>query len=130
MPVSSLLQAQQSKCWDGLSKKDGLPGSSLLQAQPWGDKTQRYFLENLIPETLDSDVIKLPHHAITPAVPEFLDTVSPLAAVATNIKKEIDTKSIAQLDTRPLPTLFSGDGTVYGVTDGVDWYFSQTEGQF
>lgn len=104
--------------------------TSLLLCADITGKTQRYFLENLIPETLDSDVIKLPHHAITPAVPEFLDTVSPLAAVATNIKKEIDSKSIAQLDTRPLPTLFSGDGTVYAVTDGVDWYMYQTLGEF
>jgi len=91
---------------------------------------QRYFLDTLPAETLKSDLIKLPHHAITPAVPEFLDAVGAEAAVATNIKKEIDNKSIAQLETRPLPALYSGDGTVYAVTDGVDWYLYQTVGEF
>lgn len=104
--------------------------SSLLLCADIIGETQRYFLDNLPAETLKSDLIKLPHHAITPAVPEFLDAVDAEAAVATNIKKEIDNKSIAQLETRPLPALYAGDGTVYAVTDGTDWYLYQTPGEF
>lgn len=104
--------------------------SSLLLCADIIGQTQRYFLETLGAETLDSDLIKLPHHAITPAVPEFLDAVSADAAVATNVKKQLDNKSVAQLETRPLPALYSGDGTVYAVTDGTDWYLYQTLGEF
>lgn len=104
--------------------------STLLLCADIIGKTQRYFLDTLSAETLDCDLIKLPHHAITPTVPEFLDTVSPEAAVATNVKKQLDNKSVAQLETRPLPVLYSGDGTVYAVTDGTDWYLYQTPGEF
>ena len=104
--------------------------SSLLLCADIVGNTQRYFLENLPADALKSDLIKLPHHAITPTVPEFLDAVGAEAAVATNIKKEIDNKSIAQLETRPLPALYAGDGTVYAVTDGTDWYLYQTLGEF
>lgn len=104
--------------------------STLLLCADIIGKTQRYFLDTLGAEVLNSDLIKLPHHAITPAVPEFLDAVSADAAVATNVKKQLDNKSVAQLETRPLPALYSGDGTVYAVTDGVDWYLYQTPGEF
>ena len=114
---------------------------SLVEKVKFGDATilmcadiagtsQRYFVETLTPEQLKSDLIKLPHHAITPVVPAFLDAVNPLAAIATNIKDEIDNKSITQLEGRPFPTLYSGDGTVYAETDGTDWYIYQTPDQF
>ena len=79
---------------------------------------------------LKADLIKLPHHAITTTVPAFLDAVAPEAAVATNRQKDLDGKSINQLKSRDLPTFFYGDGTVYAVTDGTDWYLWQTEGTF
>ena len=63
-------------------------------------------------------------------MPAFLDAVAPEAAVATNRQKDLDGKSINQLKSRDLPTFFSGDGTVYAVTDGTDWYLWQTEGAF
>ena len=93
-------------------------------------RVQRYFLEQLSADQLKADLIKLPHHAITPTVPAFLDAVAPQAAVATNRQKDLDGKSISQLKSRELPTLFSGDGTVYAVTDGTDWYLWQTEKTF
>lgn len=93
-------------------------------------KTQHYFVDNLPKGTLRADMLKLPHHAITPVVPAFLDEVSPLGAIATNRKSDIDSKSITQLEGRNLPTLYSGDGTTYAVTDGKDWYLYQTPDQF
>ena len=104
--------------------------ASILLCADISGTVQRYFAETLTPEQLKSDLIKLPHHAITPAVPAFLDAVDPIAAIATNIKDEIDSKSINQLEGRPFPTLYSGDGTVYAETDGTDWYIYQTPGQF
>lgn len=104
--------------------------SSILLCSDIIGQVQHYFLENLPAQELKADLIKLPHHAITPTVPAFLDAVAPEAAVATNREKDLDGKSINQLKSRDLPTFFSGDGTVYAVTDGTDWYLWQTEGTF
>ena len=104
--------------------------SSILLCADIIGETQRYFLANLPEGTLDCDLIKLPHHAITPTVKEFLDAVSPEAAIATNYQKNLATKSIAQLTSRNLPAFYSGDGTVYAATDGEDWYIYQTRGEF
>ena len=104
--------------------------SSILLCSDIIGQVQHYFLENLPAQELKADLIKLPHHAITPTVPAFLDAVAPKAAVATNRQKDLDGKSINQLKSRDLPTFFSGDGTVYAVTDGTDWYLWQTEGAF
>lgn len=104
--------------------------SSILLCSDIIGRAQHYFLENLPAQELKADLIKLPHHAITPTVPAFLDAVAPEAAVATNRQKDLDGKSINQLKSRDLPTFFSGDGTVYAVTDGTDWYLWQTEGTF
>ena len=93
-------------------------------------KTQHYFLENLPEGALKADIIKMPHHAITPAVPAFLDAVAPQAAVVTNVYEEIDSKSTTQLKGRGWSAFYAGDGTVYAVTDGTDWYMYQTLGEF
>ena len=44
-------------------------------------------------------------------------------------RKDLDGKSINQLKAAICP-FFSGDGTVYAVTDGTDWYLWQTGGTF
>lgn len=113
-----------------LMLKVSFQDSSILLCADIIGRTQQYFLENLPEGTLDADLIKLPHHAITPTVPAFLDAVSPVAAIATNVEKEIDPKSINQLKGRPFPAFFSGNGTVYAVTNGTDWYIYQTVGTF
>lgn len=99
--------------------------SSLLLCADIIGKTQHYFLKKLSAETLKSDLIKLPHHAVSPTVKEFLDAVSPEAAVATNRYQRIEKRSANQLKARELTTLFSGDGIVCAVTDGRDWYMYQ-----
>lgn len=104
--------------------------SSMLLCADITGQAQKWFLKNRRDEQLDADLIKLPHHGITPAVPEFLDAVSPAAAIVTNRKGGVESKSIAQLDSRKIPAFFAGDGTVYAVTDGVDWYVHQTPGEF
>ena len=104
--------------------------SSMLLCADINGKVQHYFAQHLPADALRADLIKMPHHAITPAVPAFLDAVSPGAAIVTNRQKDLDSKSITQLEGRNLPALYSGDGTVYAVTDGADWYLCQTEGEF
>lgn len=103
--------------------------SVLLCADIIGD-TQRYFTKNLPAEVLDCDIVKLPHHAITPAVPEFLDAISPLAAMVTNTPSRVKNSSKSQLESRDLVSYYAGSGTVYAVTDGMDWYIWQTPGEF
>ena len=104
--------------------------ASILLCADITGRTQRWFVENLPGDALKADLIKLPHHAITPAVPAFLDQVNPKAAVVTNRVRELDSKSLTQLQGRGWPVFFSGDGTVYAVTDGTDWYLYQTPGAF
>lgn len=104
--------------------------SALLLCADITGQAQKWLLKNADAALLDADLIKLPHHGITPAVPEFLDAVSPDAAIVTNRKNGVDSKSITQLEGRQLPACFAGDGTVYAVTDGADWYVYQTPGAF
>ncbi|MBE5779174.1 MAG: MBL fold metallo-hydrolase [Clostridiales bacterium] len=92
-------------------------------------KTQLYFAENLPEGLLDVDVIKVPHHGITPVNMEFMDAASPEAAVITNTQKRLDGKTANQLRDRQIPALYSGDGTVYALCDGVDWYIWQEDGK-
>ena len=101
----------------------------LLCADIIGD-TQRALLGALPEGTLDADLIKMPHHAITAAVPEFLDAVSPAAAVVTNQEKRAGSGAKNQLKGREIPAFFSGEGRVTAVTDGVDWYIWQEKGVF
>lgn len=101
----------------------------LLCADIIGD-AQHDFVENLPADALNADLIKMPHHAVTPAVPAFLDAVSPEAAIVTNCSGRVKRPSVNQLESRDLPVFYSGDGTVCAVTDGVDWYVSQTKGEF
>ncbi|MBP3648463.1 MAG: MBL fold metallo-hydrolase [Clostridia bacterium] len=104
-------------------------GSSMLLCADIIGKTQEYFTANLPAEELKADVIKYPHHGITPCNSEFLDVVDPNFAIVTNRFKDV-TRTGLQLEGRGIPARYSGDGTVYLATDGKDWYVWQTEGEF
>lgn len=93
-------------------------------------KVQHYFEENLPQEVIDADIIKAPHHGINRIVTEFLHAVSPEAVVITSELRRMYRETTYQLEQEGLPALYSGDGTVYAVTDGTDWYLYQTPGQF
>ena len=101
--------------------------TSLLLCADITGAAQHWYLDNLPAEALRADVIKMPHHGITPTVTEFLDTVDPAAIVVTNLQSRIEPASQGQLDYRKLPVWFSGKGAVHALTDGRDWYFWQEE---
>jgi hypothetical protein len=90
---------------------------------------QKRLTEVIAPELLDIEVIKYPHHGITPCNSEFLDVVDPKFAIVTNRFKDV-TRTGLQLEGRGIPGRYSGDGTVYLATDGTDWYVWQTPGVF
>ena len=104
--------------------------STILLTADITGKAQHWYVENMPESMLSADLMKLPHHSITPTVPELLNAVNPSAAVATTGKKIVSGKSSAQLTSRKLPHFYSGDGTVYAVTDGTDWYMYQTKYKF
>ena len=104
--------------------------STLLLTADITGKAQHWYVENMPEGVLSADLMKLPHHAITPTVPDLLNAVDPDAVVATTGKKIISGKASAQLTSRKLPHFYSGDGTVYAVTDGIDWYMYQTKYEF
>ena len=103
--------------------------TALLCADITGE-TQHALADNASEGLLCADIIKLPHHAITAAVPEFLDAVSPEAAVITNCESRAGDGAKKQLCSRGIPALFSGAGRVSAVTDGTDWYVWQEKGTF
>ena len=86
-------------------------------------------LQNLPSEALKADIVKAPHHGITPMVVEFLEAVSPQAVLITNDDSRVD-KGRLQLESRGMPAYYSGEGTVVFETDGEDWYIYQLDGQF
>ena len=104
--------------------------TALLCADITG-RAQKGFLTQLAPEDLKADVIKIPHHGITPVEPDFLTAVSPEFAIVTNYADEKRlSKLMYQLEGRGIPHYFSGEGTVELATDGTDWYVWQTLGEF
>lgn len=103
--------------------------SALLCADISG-RAQRYFLGALAPEVLQADVVKAPHHGITPFVPEFLTAVNPAFVWITNYHDKTMSRIFHQLTGRSLPMYFSGEGTVVLESDGTDWYVRQAEGEF
>lgn len=102
--------------------------SLLLTADIIGE-TQRWMLQNLPAEALKVDIVKAPHHSITPMVVEFLEAVAPQAVLITNDDSRVD-KGRLQLESRGMPAYYSGEGTVVFETDGEDWYIYQLEGRF
>lgn len=104
--------------------------SALLCADISGN-AQRTLLSELGPSVLQADVVKIPHHGLTPFVTEFLDVVDPGFIWCTNYN---DTSKIKQAKNqasyRKVPIKFSGEGTIILETDGTDWYIHQTLKQF
>ena len=88
---------------------------------------QHDFADRLPEGAMRAQVIKMPHHSLTPAVPEFLDAVTPSVAVVTNRSRDVASKAAHQFEQRALTALFCGDGSVTAVTDGTDWYIRQSE---
>ncbi|MBE5801637.1 MAG: MBL fold metallo-hydrolase [Clostridiales bacterium] len=103
--------------------------SSVLFCADIIGRTQEYFTATLPAEELKADVLKVPHHGITPVNEDFLTVVDPAFSIVTNREKDVP-KTKNQMEHRGIPTLYSGGGTVYCVTDGMDWYMWQTEGVF
>ena len=103
--------------------------SALFTADITGD-TEKYFLENMDPAFFKADVVKVPHHGITPFVSEFLDAVSPSYIWVTNYEGDRVDKTENQAIYRKIPIQFSGDGTITLECDGTDWYVNQTMYQF
>lgn len=98
--------------------------SLLLTADIIGT-TQRWYLANL-PEIVDVDILKAPHHGITAVVDEFLEAASPLALLVTNTDQRANVAPQARK--KELPVYYSGKGRVVMETDGQDWYVYQLAG--
>lgn len=103
--------------------------STMLLAADIIGKTQRYFAQTLLPEQLKADILKAPHHGITPMVDEFLSAVDPDVLLFTSTSKRVTTGA-TQAERNELTHYFSGDGTVILETDGTDWYVRQLVGEF
>ena len=104
-------------------------GASLLLTGDITGNTQNWMVKNLPGEALDADILKAPHHAITPMALPFLEAVSPEAALITSDYDRVD-RGRVQLEARGISAFYSGEGTVVFETDGDDWYIYQTEGAF
>lgn len=106
--------------------------SALFTADIIGD-TEKHFLETLNPDLLKADVVKAPHHGLTPFVSAFLDAVDPAYIWVTNYQyyqhSRIE-KTENQAIYRKIPIQFSGDGTIILECDGTDWYINQLSYQF
>ena len=103
--------------------------SALFTADIIGD-TEKYFLETLDPALLKADVLKAPHHGLTPFVTEFLNAVDPGYIWCTNYHGDRVEKTENQATYRKIPIQFSGDGTIVMECDGTDWYINQTLYEF
>ena len=128
--VITLIRYDGGKSTNGrsvIARIDFGSASMLLPADIIGD-TQTW-LVNYRKELLDVDIVKAPHHGITPMVTAFLKAVSPLAVLMNNDYDRVD-KGRVQTDMYALPTFYSGEGRVVFETDGDDWYIYQTPGEF
>ena len=103
--------------------------SALFTADITGD-TEKYFLETMDPAFFKADVVKAPHHGLTPFVTEFLNAVDPGYIWCTNYHGDKVEKTQNQAIYRKIPIQFSGDGTIVMECDGTDWYINQTLYQF
>ena len=99
--------------------------AALLCADIVGE-TQKHFLSALEEGALKADVVKAPHHGLTPFVSDFLTAVDPEYIFVTNYENSKVSKTKGQANYRNLPIHFSGDGTIYLECDGTDWYVRQT----
>ena len=96
-----------------------------------GDATglaQRALLEQVGPELLEADILKMPHHGLTACVPEFLEAVDPAYAIITHSAKNEQTgckNAVRQLKNRGVPYSFTYQGRIVCETDGKEWYVRQ-----
>lgn len=106
-------------------------GQSLVTRVTFGDASallcadiigvaQKYFAETLPPEELKADLMKIPHHGITPVTSEYMDAVSPSISVVTGFRKEVRRTELQSVN-RGIAFYCSADGTVVAETDGKDW---------
>ncbi len=99
--------------------------SSIWLAADITGKAQAFYAGDLSPELLKADILKLPHHGITPVEASFMEAVDPAFCVATTYEKDVNGSAKSQLETRGIPVLYSADGEVIMETDGRDWYVWQ-----
>ncbi len=100
----------------------------LLGADIIGD-TQSWLVRTMPDNWLKADVLKAPHHAVSPMAADFLQAVSPEAVLITNDHKR-SAEAQPQLAARGIPAVYTGDGCVVIETDGDDWYVFQHAGRF
>lgn len=87
-------------------------------------KAQEVYVGMLEPEVLKADIMKVPHHGITPVQADFMDAVDPDFCVITNYEDGVGMIK-GQMTERGIPALYSAEGEVVMETDGHDWYVWQ-----
>lgn len=85
---------------------------------------QAFYAGDLAPELLKADIMKVPHHGITPVQADFMDAVDPEFCVVTSYEEDVTTIK-SQFEGRGIPAMYSADGAVIMETDGHDWYVWQ-----
>ena len=96
-------------------------GASILLTADIIGRTQTWMTQNLPESYLDVDIVKVPHHGVTPMVTAFLQATSPDAVFMTNNLSRVD-KARVQVEKYDFPTFYTGDSTTVFETDGNDWY--------
>ena len=84
---------------------------------------QNLLLE-MMPEMLDADILKYPHHGVDIAGWNFLKHVSPEVAVVTNGKYSVK-RTRKDAHKRHLPLVYTDQGAVRLMTDGQTWVLEQ-----
>jgi len=102
---------------------------TVLMTADVGGKAQHALLEQVDPELLKADIMKFPHHGITPCVTEFMDAVDPSFIFVTN-RLTSTPAATKQMQNRGIRFCNSSRGRVVMVTDGKDWYICQYMDQF
>lgn len=100
--------------------------TSLLLCGDMTGAAQKHLLSTMEKDELRADIVKAPHHGITPFVKEFLDAVNPDVLFVTN-KKSRAAKLDAQAGFRKLPVYYAANGAIVIETDGTDWYIRQED---
>ena len=85
---------------------------------------QEYYAGALELEVLKADIMKVPHHGITPVQADFMDAVAPEFCVITNYEDGVGMIK-GQMEEHGIPALYSGEGEIIMETDGHDWYVWQ-----
>lgn len=95
-------------------------GGRLLLLADVSNRVLTWFAQNKDHALFACDVMKAPHHGIDGVNDEFMAIAEPGAIICTNC-----TSYDHDLKLENAGALYSGDGTVYVETDGVDWYLWQ-----